>query len=155
RVLESPLADRLASFDLALDALGVLFALAMLACAVGLVAKGAQFVTWSLALVVVHGVFQLGGAAIEKVVFGGTATLRTLRLVLAVATSVLCFAPLLAAYVILERRRGTEAAPARRGSAFAIVEGCVACLFLGAAVLAMAAYSRSLAALHDSQAPRA
>ena len=155
RVLDSPLADRLTSFDLALDALGVLFALAMLACAVGLVAKGAQFVTWSLALVVVHGIFQLGGAAIEKVVFGGTSTLLTLRLVLAVATSLLCFAPLLAAYVILERRRGASSVPERRGAAFAIVEGCVACLFLGAAVLAMAAYSRSLAALHESQAPRA
>src|SRR5262245_3189559 len=155
RVLESPLADRLASFDLALDALGVLFALAMLACAVGLVARGASFVTWSLALVVVHGIFQLGGAAVEKVVFGGTSTLLTLRLVFAVATSLLCFAPLLAAYVILERRRGAPAAPARRSTAFAIVEGCVACLFLGASVLAMAAYSRSLAAFHEAQSPPA
>ena len=157
RLLESPFADRLASFDLALDALGVLFALAMLACAVGLVAKGASFVTWALALVVVHGIFQLGGAAVEKVLFGGTSTLLTLRLAFAVATSLLCFAPLLAAYVILERRRAAPAAsdaPARRGAAFVIVEGAVACLFLGASVLAMAAYSRSLAAFYEAQAPR-
>jgi thiol-disulfide isomerase/thioredoxin len=158
RLLESPFADRLASFDLALDALGVVFALAMLACAVGLVAKGASFVTWALALVVVHGIFQLGGAAVEKVLFGGTSTLLTLRLAFAVATSLLCFAPLLAAYVILERRRADPAASdatARRGAAFVIVEGAVACLFLGASVLAMAAYSRSLAAFYESQAPRA
>src|SRR5262245_15107966 len=106
RVLDSPMADSLASFDLALDTLGILFAIAMLACAVGLIAKGASFVAWSLALVVVHGLFQLGGAALEKVFFGGTSTLLTLRLVFAIATSLLCLAPLLAAYVILERRRG-------------------------------------------------
>jgi thiol-disulfide isomerase/thioredoxin len=154
RVLDSPLADRLASFDLALDALGVLFALAMLACAVGLVVKGASFVTWSLALVMVHGIFQLGGAALEKVVFGGTSTLLTLRLVFAVATSLLCFAPLLAAYVILGRRRGgASSVPSRRGAAFVIVEACIACLFLGASVLAMGAYSRSLSAFHEAQAP--
>jgi thiol-disulfide isomerase/thioredoxin len=155
RMLESPLADQLASFDLMLDALGVLFALAMLACAAGLIARGASFVTWSLALVVVHGIFQLGGAAVEKILFGGTSTLLTLRLVFAVATSLLCFAPLLAAYVILERRRAVSIVPATRGAAFVIVEGAVACLFLGASVLAMAAYSRSLAAFYEAQSPRA
>lgn len=152
RLADSPFADRLASFDLALDALGVVFALAMLACAVGLVVRGASFVTWALALVVVHGIFQLGGAAIEKTLFGGTSTLLTLRLAFVVATGVLCFAPLLAAYVLLEKRRYGSAAPARRGSEFVIVEGCVACVFLAASILAMGAYSRSLAALVVTQA---
>src|SRR5262245_31648170 len=66
RLAESPYAEGLASFDLALDALGVLFALGMLGCAAGLVVRGASVVSWALALVVVHGIFQLGGAAIEK-----------------------------------------------------------------------------------------
>src|SRR5262245_5480838 len=176
RLAESPYADRLASFDLALDALGVLFALGMLACAAGLVVRGASFVTWSLALVVVHGIFQLGGAAIEKTVFGGTSTLLTLRLLLAAATALLCIAPLLAAYFILERRRaGSSAsalhapstpalnaprapalnaprAPARR-ALFVVAEGIAACLVLGVSVLAMTVLSRSLAALYDAQMP--
>src|SRR5439155_576531 len=49
RLAESPFSEGLASFDLALDALSVLFGLAMLVCAAGLITRGASSVTPALA----------------------------------------------------------------------------------------------------------